>query len=141
MAAVAVQRIMTLDKPAHVHPFFRKPEHKPPHPPIEENTQDDAAPIAKEVAVVEEKGAGKRKKTSKKASEGTKVNGSKQPSLLAFVGLEKAALPVETAEPAIPNSDSANTGAQEEATPEEDPNYGRRKRRKTVSPGPEPEGQ
>lgn len=137
MAAAAVLGIMTTDSKHHVHPFFRKPEIKPPHPPVEENCHDDDA---QDAAVVEEKGAGKRKKTSKKASHGTKANGSKQPSLLAFVGLEKASSPVETTEPGIPNGDPTNTGPQEEATLEEDPNFGRRKRRKTVSPEPEPEG-
>ncbi|KAE9975870.1 hypothetical protein BLS_002376 [Venturia inaequalis] len=134
MAAVAVLRIMTTEKPDHVHPFFRKPETVKEE---KENNHDDAASIA---AVVEEKASGKRKKTSKKTPNATKTKGSNQPSLLSFVGLEKAPLPVETTKPGSPNGDPANAGPQEEATLEADPNYERRKRRKTVSPGPESGG-
>lgn len=136
MAAVAVLKIMTTEKPTHVHPFFRRPETFKEE---KGDNHDDAAPIAQDAAVVEEKGAGKRKKGSIKVSNGTKVNPSTQPSLLAFVGVEKAELPMETTEPGIPNSDPSNSGPQEGATLEADPNYERRKRRKTTSPGSQPD--
>ncbi|QDS77164.1 hypothetical protein FKW77_001678 [Venturia effusa] len=132
MAVVAIQRIMTLDKPDHLHPFFQRSETRPPHPPVEEKNDDDA-----DVSVVEGKAAGKKKKKIPKR--GARSNGSNQPSLRAFAGLDKASLPTESTsgDPAIA------TRIQEEPSLEEDPNYGRRKRRKTLSPGPRsgPEGQ
>ncbi|TID19090.1 Transketolase [Venturia nashicola] len=156
MAAADVLRIMNPDSNHHhVHPFFRKPD-----PLKEEN--EDAASVAQDVAALAETGAGKRKKRNE-----AKANISKQPSLLAFVRLEKAALPAETTEPAIPNGSLTHIRPQEEPTlepdthirpqeepplephthirPQEeptlepDPNYERRKRRKTGSPASETE--
>jgi DNA polymerase III delta prime subunit len=140
MASVAAQRIMTFDKKHHVHPFFRKPDNQTPQTVAAESSRDDPPPVAQDASGVEEKGTGKRKKASKRNSNGTKANGSKQPSLLAFVGLDTATIPPETTESATANNEHANPEEGSENTLEEDPNYERRKRRKTVSPDPAEEG-